>query len=102
MKKNHSPGGAGIGLRVLFYSIVFLAMIGMRESLTEGNGPISNKLGMAFNKVLMSSSKLGLGLALLNHDQSGEGTRIGRYSRALGLASHEAFVSASKVDIFAR
>lgn len=102
MKKNHSPGGAGIGLRVLFYSFVFLAMIGMRETLTDGNGPISNKLGIAFNRVLMTSSKLGLGLALLNHDQRGEDTTIGRYSRALGLASHKAFVNAAKVDIFAR
>ncbi|MES2923479.1 MAG: hypothetical protein V4819_18130 [Verrucomicrobiota bacterium] len=102
MKKNHSPGGARIGLRVLFYSFVFLAMIGMRETLSVGNGPVSNKLGMAFNRVLMTSSKLGLGLALLNQDRLGENTMIGRYSLALGMASHEAFVSAAKVDIFAR
>lgn len=101
MKKNHSPGGTRIGLRVLFYSFVFFAVIGTRETLSDGCGPISNQLGTAFNRVLMASSKLGLGLALLNQDKGGENTMIGRYSLALGIASHKAFVSASKVEIFA-
>lgn len=101
MKKNHSPGGARICLRVLFYSFVFLAVIGLRESLSNGSGPVSNKLGMAFNQVLMSSSKLGLGFALMNHDKQGEDTLIGRCSRSLGVASHKAYVSSAKVDLFA-
>ncbi len=102
MKKTHSPGGARIGLRVLFYSFVFLAVIGTRETLSNSGGPVSNKLGIAFNQVLMASSKFGLGIALLNQDKRGENTMIGRYSLALGMAAHKAFVSASKVDIFAR
>ncbi|MES2439290.1 MAG: hypothetical protein V4584_09485 [Verrucomicrobiota bacterium] len=102
MKKNHSPGGTRIGVRLLFYSFAFLAMIGMRETLSDGNGPVSHHLGCAFNRTLMASSKLGLGLALMNLDKPGESTLIGRYSRSLGLASHKAFVSAAKVDLYAR
>jgi CRISPR/Cas system type I-B associated protein Csh2 (Cas7 group RAMP superfamily) len=103
MKKNHSPGGTRIGLRVLLYSFVFLAVIGTRETLSsDRNGPVSINLGVAFNRVLMTSSKLGLGVALLNQDKRGENTMIGRYSLALGIASHKAFVSSAKVDLFAR
>ena len=101
MKKNHSPGGTRVCLRVLLYTIVFFAVIGTRETLREGSGPLSNRLGSAFNRVLMASSKLGLGFALLNNDKLGENTMIGRYSLALGKASHKAFVSAAKVDLFA-
>lgn len=101
MKKNHSPGGTRVGLRVLFYSFVFLAVIGTRETLSHQSGPVSNNLGIAFNRVLMTSAKLGLGLALLNKDERGEHTTIGRYSLALGIASHKAFVSSAKVDLFA-
>ena len=102
MKKNHSPGGIRIILRVLFYSFVFLAMIGTRETLSNQSGPVSNTLGAAFNRVLMTSSKLGLGLAMLSSDKRGERTIIGRYSHALGIACHKTFVSAAKVDLFAQ
>lgn len=102
MNKNHSPGGVRIVMRVLFYTSIFVAIIGMRETLTEGHGPVSNKLGRVLNQVLMTSSQVGLGVAMMNSDKRGEHTLVGHYSRALGKASHEAFVSAAKVDIFAR
>ena len=102
MKKNHPPGGIRIGMRLLFYSFTFIAMIGTRETLSAGSGPISDTLGRAFNRVLMTSSKFALGFALMNQDEKGEETMIGRYSRILGIASHKAFVSSAKVELFAR
>ncbi len=102
MKKNHPLGGTRIVMRVLFYAFAFIAVIGARETLTSGNGPVSNTLGSAFNQVLMASSKLGLGFAQMNADEQGENTVIGRYSRSLGKASHKAYVSSAKVDLFAR
>jgi hypothetical protein len=102
MKKNHSPGGTRIGLRVLFYSFVFLALMGTREVLSNTDGPVSNQLGIAFNRVLMTSSKLALGVALMSQDKLNENTMFGRYSLALGKAAHQAFISASKVELFAR
>jgi hypothetical protein len=100
MKKNHPRGGARIGLRVLLYSFAFIALMGTRETLSDGNGPVSDTLGKAFNEVLMASSKLGLGLAIMNLDKPGENTIIGRYSRELGMVSHQAFVSSAKVEIY--
>ncbi len=102
MKKNHSPGGAGIGLRVLFYSFAFIAVIGTRETLSDGNGPVSTALGRTFNQLLKGSSKLGLGFAIMNSDDKGESTLVGRYSRSLGIAAHKAYVSSAKVELFAR
>ncbi len=102
MKKYHSPGGIRIGMRVLIYSIAFIAIVDTRETLADGTGPVSRKLGDACNKLLMASSKLGLGFALMNADHGDEDTLVGRWSRRLGITSHEAFVSAAKVDLFAR
>jgi hypothetical protein len=102
VKKNHPPGGTRIVLRVLMYSFAFISVIGMRETLTSGSGPVSETLGRAFNQVLMSSSKLGLGFALMSRDEQGEDTMVGRYSHKLGVASHRAYVSSAKVDLYDR
>ena len=102
MKKNHSPGGARIGMRMLIYAVAFIAVIGIRETLTDGTGPISRNLGTLYNKTLMAASKLGLGVALLSHDKDGENSIIGQGSTMLGKASHRGYVSAAKVDLFAR
>lgn len=101
MKKNHPRGGARIYLRVSLYSFAFLVLMGTRETLSDGTGPVSGTLGRAFNEVLMASSKLGLGFSMMNLDKPGENTMIGRYSRELGIASHRAFISSAKVDIYA-
>lgn len=100
MRKSHSPGGTRIGLRVLCYSIVFIAVIGIRENLTEGTGPVSNHLCTMFNNTLMAGSKLTLGIALMIHEPGDKGTLRGRTHVMLGKAAHQGFVSASKVDIF--
>lgn len=92
----------GIAVRMLAYPMAFIAMIGIREILSDGTGPVNQNLGMAFNKTLMTSSKFGLGVALMNDDQSGDRTLIGRGSRALGKASHKAYVSAAKVELYSR
>lgn len=101
MKKHHPPSGKGIAVRVLGYSMAFIAVIGIRESLTDGNGPVSQCLCRVFNRTLMASSKLGLGVALMNQDSPGDLTVIGKGSKMLGRASHRAFVSAAKVDLYA-
>lgn len=101
MKKNHPRGGVRIYLRALLYSFAFVALMGVRETLSDGNGPVSDTLGKVFNEVLMASSKLGLGFAMMNLDAPGENTMVGRYSRELGIASHNAFVRSAKVNIYA-
>jgi hypothetical protein len=102
MKKNHSPGGAPVYCRVLLYSIAFIALIGTRETLSGKSGPVSDRLGSAFNRVLLVSSKMGLGFALMNHQADDQSSMLARCNRSLGTASHRAFVSAAKVDLFAR
>jgi hypothetical protein len=101
MKKHHPRGGVRIYLRALLYSFAFIALMGVRETLSDGNGPVSSTLGKAFNEVLMATSKLGLGIAMMNLDAPGENTTIGRYSHQLVIASHNAFVRSAKVDIYA-
>jgi hypothetical protein len=102
MKKNHPPSGMGITVRMLVYPMAFIAMLGIREVLSDGTGPVSQNLGMVFNKTLMTSSKFGLGVALMNEDSPGERTLIGKTSRELGKASHKAYVSAAKVELYGR
>jgi hypothetical protein len=82
------------------YSFLFLALMGMRETMSSGTGPVSDTLGKVFNQALKSSSKLGLGLALMSADKQNENTMVGRYSHQLGVASHKAYVSSAKVDLF--
>ena len=98
MKKSHSPGGTRICMRVLFYSIAFVAVIGTRETLSDRTGPISANLGRAFNQTLMASSKLGIGFALMIREQTPDESQLGRYGRSLGIASHKAFIFASEMD----
>jgi hypothetical protein len=102
MKKNHPPSGMSIAVRMLAYPMAFIAMIGIREILSDGTGPVNQNLGMVFNKTLMTTSKLGLGVALMNEDSSGERTLVGKTSRELGKASHKAYVSAAKVELYSR
>lgn len=102
MSRNHPPSGRGIAVRVLVYSLAFSAVIGVRETLTGQGGPISDGVARTFNQVLKASSKLGLGIAQMSQDNPGDITLIGQGSRMLGRASHKGFVSASKVDLFAR
>lgn len=89
-------------MRVLVYSLAFSAIIGVRETLTGQGGPVSDGVGQVFNQMLKASSKLGLGIAQMSQDNPGDITLIGQGSRMLGKASHQGFVSASKVDLFAR
>jgi hypothetical protein len=102
MKKNHPPGGTRVASRVLIYSIAFISMLGMRETLSSESGPVSDTLGKKFNQVLMTGSKMGLGMALLSSDRIGENTMLGRYSRKLGMASHQGYVSSAKVELYSR
>ncbi|RYD46497.1 MAG: hypothetical protein EOP83_29575 [Verrucomicrobiaceae bacterium] len=100
MKKNRPRGGVRICARMLLYSFAFIALMGTREFMSGGNGPVSSTLGRVFNEALMASSKLGLGLAMMNLDAPGENTMIGRYSSELGAISHRGFVNSAKVDIY--
>lgn len=100
MKKNHSPGGARICLRMLCYSLAFIAVIGTRETLTEGTGPVSRQLCSMINGSLMTGSKLALGFALMTHDKKNVATFSGWANRTLGRAAYRGFVSASKVDMY--
>jgi hypothetical protein len=102
MRKNHPSSGRGIAWRMLVYSLTFSALIGVRENLTGHGGPISDAAGAAINGMLKASSKLGLGIAQMSEDPPGDVTLIGQGGRMLGKASHEAFVSASKVEIYGR
>ena len=77
-------------------------MIGVRETLTGQGGPISDGVGHAFNQMLKASSKLGLGIAQMSQDNPGDISLIGQGGRMLGKASHQGFVSASKVEIYRR
>jgi hypothetical protein len=101
MKKHHSPGGMRISLRMALYAIAFIAVLGTRETLTDGTGPVSRQLGVIFNEALMAGSKLALGVALMTHDQDSDDSMSGKASMMLGKAGHRAFVSASMVNIYA-
>ena len=101
MKKNPAPSGLRTGMRVLGYSLVFLAIVGIRENLVHNGGPVSTQVGKALNRVLMESSKVGMGLAQMTADAPHETSVIGRYSRSLDKASRSGFISAAKMDIYA-
>jgi hypothetical protein len=90
-----------ISLRMFLYTIAFIAVIGTRETLTEGTGPVSRQLGTMFNSVLMAGSKLGLGVALMTHDQNGADSMTGKASMALGKVAHRGFVCATKINLYA-
>jgi len=102
MKKHRSPQGMRIYGRMLFYTLCFLAMIATREQLTSGERPLTHSLGRGLNQILLTSSKLGLGFALICGEQSSEDTMIGRGGRTLGRSAHKAFIEASKVELFAK
>ncbi len=101
MKKNHSPGGIRIALRMLFYAITFIAVIGARENITAGTGPVSKTVAKGFNEVLLASSKLGIGFAVMNHRRGDENTVVGKGSRMLYKMSLRGFVNASKMNFYA-
>ncbi|RYD44343.1 MAG: hypothetical protein EOP85_09500 [Verrucomicrobiaceae bacterium] len=102
MKRNRPRGDERIYLRALLYLFAFIALMGVRETLSGGNGPVSDTLGRTFNKALMASSKLGLGFSMMHRDAPGESTLIGRYSHDLNILSHRAFISSAKVEIYSR
>ena len=56
---------------------------------------------MAVNRVLMESSKVGLGVAQMTADAPHEKALIAHYSRSLDKASRHGFISAAKMDIYA-
>lgn len=101
MKKNPATCGLRTGMRVLGYSLVFIAVIGIRENLTHGGGTVSTRLSMGLNRILMETSRVGMGLAQMTADAPHEETTIGRYSRSLDKASRHGFISAAKMDIYA-
>jgi hypothetical protein len=88
-------------MRMLGYSLVFLAIVGIRENLTHGSGPVSNQVGRVLNRVLMETSKVGMGLADMTADSPHQKTLMGSYSRSLDKASRHGFISAAKMDIYA-
>jgi hypothetical protein len=87
-------------MRMLGYSLIFIAVIGIRENLVQGGGTVSTQVGMTLNRVLMGSSKLGLGLAQMAADAPHKKTTIGNYSRSLEAASRRGFIHAAKMDIY--
>jgi hypothetical protein len=101
MKKNPAPSGLRTGMRMIGYSLVFLAIVGIRENLSNGSGPVSDQVGKALNRVLMESSRVGMGLAHMTADAPHQKTLIGSYSRSLDKASRHGFISAAKMDIYA-
>ncbi|MCU0779131.1 MAG: hypothetical protein MUF86_15890 [Akkermansiaceae bacterium] len=102
MKKHRPPQGMRIYARMLFYTLCFLAMIASREQWTSGGGPLTDSLGRGLNQILLASSKLGLGFALICGEESPADTLIGRGGRKLGRSAHKAFIEASKVELFAK
>lgn len=88
--------------RMLFYTLCFLSMIATREQLSSGGGPLTDSLGRGLNQILLVSSKLGLGFALICGEESSDDTMIGRGGRTLGRSAHKAFIEASKVELFAK
>jgi hypothetical protein len=101
MKKNPALSGLRTGMRMLGYSLVFLAIIGVREHLTHGRGPVSTQVAKVLNRVLMEASKVGMGLAQMTADAPHQATTIGSYSRSLDKASRRGFISAAKMDVYA-
>lgn len=101
MKKHHSPGGIRVALRMLFYTFLFVALMGARENLTAGNRPVSKSVARAFNQVLMVSSKLGIGFAVMNHRRGDENTLVGKSSRQLFHLAHKGYITASRMNFYA-
>ncbi len=101
MKKHRPPQGMRICARMLFYTLCFLAIIASREFLTSGGGPLTHSLGRGLNQVMLASSTLGLGFALICAESSSDDTVVGRSSRKLGRAAHKAFIESTKVRLFA-
>jgi hypothetical protein len=101
MKKQLPPHGMRIYARMLFYALCFLAIIASREQMTSAGGPLTHSLGRGLNQIMLTSSKLGLGVALICWEQTSEDSMIGRGGRQLGRASHKAFIESSKVRLFA-
>jgi len=102
MKHNRTHGGTRIALRLTVYAVTFLAIIGIRESLIHDGGPLSESLGRIFNRSLMASSKIGLGLAEICEDHGVEGGLVSRNGRILNRAAHKAFIDAAKFDIYGK
>ena len=101
MKKNPAPSGLRTGMRMLGYSLVFLAIVGIRENLAHSEGPVSNQVGKVLNRILMETSKVGMGLAQMTADSPHQSTMVGSYSRSLYKASRTGFISAAKMNIYA-
>jgi hypothetical protein len=102
MKKQRPPQGMRIWPRMLVYTICFLAIIASREWLSSGGGPLTHSLGRGMNNIMLASSKLGLGFAMLGKEAGADDTMVGRSSHQLGKLSYRAFVESTKVRLFAR
>jgi hypothetical protein len=102
MKKQLPPQGMRVYARMLFYTLCFLAMIATREQLTSGERPLTHSLGRGLNQILLASSKLGLGFALICGEETSKDTMIGRSGQRLGRSAHKAFIEATKVQLFAK
>ncbi|WP_193213155.1 hypothetical protein [Luteolibacter marinus] len=120
MSKNHSPRGKRPAYRLLAVVFGITAAFTAKEMVTGHHGPLSVHLGTAFNKVLLGLSKVGMGIGELGWElrEIGATTRpqaatagsviedeelsfVGKHSKALYGASKRAFISASKVRIYA-
>lgn len=87
--------------RMLFYTLCFLAVIASREFLIFDGGPLTNILGRGANQILQTSSKLGLGFALICKEEISDDSMIGRGGYRLGRVAHKGFVESTKVELFA-
>lgn len=58
MKTNHSPRGTRVVVRVLFYTLLFTATIGIRETFRHVGGPVTTAFDTAVTKVISVTTPL--------------------------------------------
>lgn len=133
MKTTRSPRGKRFVVATLALVFGSLAAYTSKEFIVGKDGSLSAKLGPAFNKVLLSASKLGMGLGELHTEEKATASAVpegmvtaseakvsgdfrpasiiregedpsllAKGSKELRKVSRNAFISASKVEIYAK
>lgn len=125
MKKHHSPRGKSIAIGLI--ALVFGSIAALAIHQSRDGGRFATKLGAGLNQAMIAASKFGMGLSELHDDfgpvaddkpegmvalaetkiqprglsAKGEPTTfVAKQCRELHRASHEAFISAKKVEIY--
>lgn len=125
MKKHHSPRGKSIAIGLIALVFGSIAAVAIHQS--RDGGRFATKLGAGLNQAMIAASKFGMGLSELHDDfgpaasdkpdgmvalaeaeiqprglsAKGEpSTFVAKQCRELHRASHEAFISAKKVEIY--